>query len=40
MAMGWLDICDWSYYWYVLCCSRFRRQLTQAVCRYTHSQLE
>lgn len=31
MAMGWLDVCDWSYDWYVLCCSRFRRPLTRAV---------
>ena len=31
MAMGWLDICDWFYYWYVLCCSRFWRQLMQTV---------
>jgi hypothetical protein len=29
MAMGrWLDSCDWFDYWYVLCCSRFRRPLT------------
>ena len=33
MAMGWLDICDWFYDWYVLCCSRFRRQLTPTVGR-------
>ena len=29
MAMGWLDMCDGFHYWYGLCCSRFRRQLTR-----------
>ncbi len=34
MAMGcWLDICDWLYDWYVLCCSRSRWPLTLAVRR-------
>ncbi len=31
-ASRWLNVCDW-FYWYVLCCSRFRRQLTQTVRR-------